>query len=67
MCPLCESDYVKVIYYGMPMRLCEKETCSCLFGFWSFIADHLPFNGFLYVYEGRYLPALWRWLVDGEQ
>jgi hypothetical protein len=63
-CPQCRNDQAqKVVYLGLPMRLCD---CSCLFGFWAFVAEWVPIGdddgdfAFL-VYKGRYLPALWRW------
>lgn len=65
-CPLCGSDPVKVIYYGLPMLLCTEDFCSCLYGFWSFVAEFLPFNGYFYTYEGSYIKALYRWLTQGE-
>lgn len=66
-CPLCGSGSMKIIYYGLPMRFCEDEACNCMFGFWSFVAGHLPFNGFIMVYDGAYLPALWHWLTCREE
>ncbi len=62
-CPLCGKQSVKVIYYGLPHRLCCDEACSCMFGFWFELTRYLPFNGFLMIYEGPYLPALWHWLT----
>jgi hypothetical protein len=62
-CPICAGPVRKVIYYGLPLRLCEDEECSCLFGFWFWLVEHLPFNGWMMVYEGAYGPALWHWLT----
>jgi len=64
-CPQCQGSAFKVIYYGLPLKLCKDESCSCLFGFWHFIAYHLPFNGFFYIYEDNYFSALFRWLTTG--
>jgi hypothetical protein len=66
-CPICASSPLRVIYMGFPMWLCSNEECSCLFGFWSFVADLLPISdgehfAFL-AYDGWYLPALWCWLT----
>jgi hypothetical protein len=65
---------MKVIFFGLPMRLCQNSECSQLFGFWSFAADWLPLVSedeygepvwkFM-SYEGAYLSALWHWLVEG--
>jgi len=62
-CPLCKGDYDKVIYYGLPVKFCKNETCNCVFGFWTFITDHLPFNGVLFKYKTFYLYALFLWLI----
>lgn len=65
-CPLCGKEPYKIIYYGMPTYFCKNEDCNCLYGFWSFIYDRLPFNGMLYIYDDRYLKALYRWLFGIE-
>lgn len=61
-CPNCDAESMKVIYYGLPARLCRSDECRRLFGFWSFILERLPFNGRFLGYTGSYLPALWTWL-----
>lgn len=66
-CPLCQSDSLKVIYYGLPVRFCVNQQCNCMFGFWFNFLGWLPFNGILFVYEGWYFPALFGWLTDGDQ
>ena len=63
-CPLCDSKPIKVIYYGLPCNLCENEQCNCLFGFWDFITDYLPFNGVFYAYKGSYFKALINWIME---
>lgn len=72
-CPLCKSDAHKVIYFGLPMRLCADDNCNCLFGFWSTLANWLPIASedergepaFAFMsYEGSYVAALWAWLTD---
>ncbi|OGC76984.1 hypothetical protein A2619_03480 [candidate division WWE3 bacterium RIFOXYD1_FULL_39_9] len=65
-CPRCNGEVFKVIYYGLPFSLCKEEDCSCLFGFFDFIARYLPFNGWFYAYEGSYLIALICWLFGME-
>lgn len=70
-CPACQSEAVKVIYFGLPMKLCSDPQCCCLFGALSWVATVLPIPstneygepgwGFL-AYEGGYLRALWHWL-----
>jgi hypothetical protein len=62
-CPRCDRSADKVIYYGLPMRLCESEYCACLFGRWAWIALLLPFNGLFFVYRCSYPVALWIWLT----
>lgn len=65
-CPLCNKDPVKVIYYGLPHYLCQDDECSCLYGFFDFITNRLPYNGWLYKYECSYWIALFMWLFDVE-
>lgn len=60
-CPYCRSRMLKVIYAGLPGRLCPNETCSCLVGPASWIAE-LWFNGRMMEYEGSYFRALWHYL-----
>lgn len=60
-CPACDHKAVKVIYAGFPMKLCEDQNCSTLWGFWSFIPG-LYFNGMFIEYEGSYLGGLWYFL-----
>jgi len=61
-CPICGKGHIKVIYFGLPVKLCEDEECSCMFGFWSHIAQYLPYNGWLMQYDGNYWIALYHWL-----
>ena len=65
-CPLCKGKTDKVIYYGLPVRFCQDEECSCMFGFWDLIVQYLPYNGVTMYYEGPYLLALWYWLTANE-
>ena len=61
-CPLCNSDYMKVIYYGLPHKFCINDKCNCMFGFFERFTSFLSFNGFLFVYENiSYWRALLRW------
>lgn len=62
-CPACGTQAAHVIYYGLPMWLCNNELCSTLFGFWAFISECLPFNGYFFAFEGGYWGALWVWLT----
>ena len=61
-CPLCKEDSYKIIYYGLPVRLCKNEQCNCMFGFWCIVMDFFPFNGVLFKYKESYIIALYRWL-----
>lgn len=60
VCPLCEAESMKVIYYGFPMHLCME--CNCLFGFWEIFTRYMPFNGIFFAYEGSYFIALFKWI-----
>jgi len=67
-CPLCNrSTPYKVIYFGFPVLLCRNKYCNCLYGFWSFVIEHLPYNGYLMSYEGSYCLALYHWLFNNSR
>lgn len=64
-CPKCRTqvDVEKVMYMGFPMYLCDDPECDyCVFGFWSWILEYVPFNGMFFFYQGSYLSGLWHWL-----
>lgn len=63
-CPICSQPSIRVIYMGFPLLLCSDEECSCLFGWWMWLMDHVPYNGWFMTYEGSYWPALWAWLTN---
>ena len=67
-CPNCDSGSTKVIYMGLPMRICWANKCNTMFGFWSIILYVVPFNGWLYSYEGNYIEGLIGWWkeMDGD-
>jgi hypothetical protein len=66
-CPACGSEAMKVLYLGLPMKLCSNESCNCLFGFFSRVAVWIPISDgecFCFLgYEGSYWKALWHWLT----
>ena len=71
-CPLWGGESDRIIYYGLPVKLCKDTTCSCVFGFWDWIVDLLPnnvdedgvgcFAFMVYHPDDTYLTALWAWL-----
>ena len=61
-CPACGSESVKVLYAGIPARLCVNEECRTLWGIFSIVITWLPFNGWFFFYEGNYFTALFHWL-----
>lgn len=61
-CPLCNSNYDKVIYYGFPVKLCQNEYCNCMFGFWTIMTNLLLYHGILLFYNDGYINALLYWL-----
>lgn len=65
-CSLCGKESYKIIYYGIPAHFCKDEECNCMYGFWSFIFNHLPFTGWMYVYNDSYLKALYCWVFNKE-
>lgn len=71
-CPLCGGPMAKVIYFGLPGRLCLDPSCTCLDGLASWAPpiastgpDGEPAFAF-FIYAGSYWSALWRWLIKGE-
>lgn len=62
-CLKCHKEATKVIYMGLPMKLCMEHDIPELWGFWSFIVK-LYFNGTFMIYKGIWYPrALWIWLT----
>lgn len=62
-CSNCESPLVKVIYAGLPGKLCEH--CGRLTGL-ATIPVTVFFNGFFFIYDCNYFKALWMWLKGVE-
>lgn len=63
-CPLCGNGYsAKVMYAGLPARLCGDDSCNCLFGGLSWLIIYLPFNGVFMVYKDSYWKALWKFMT----
>jgi hypothetical protein len=68
-CSLCGSTMSKVIYGGLPGRLCDRPACCCLEGAADFAPavsseDDIGDPGFVFMaYEGSYWRVLWRWLT----
>lgn len=60
-CPICGREGLKVIHFGFPMHLCPDEECSCLWGFWSWVAS-VWWDGYFLTYTGGYWRTLWRFL-----
>ncbi len=62
-CPLCGSAMERVLYMGLPGRLCTAPPCAALKGP-ALLAAQVWFNGaFVVVPEGSsYWSALWWWL-----
>lgn len=66
-CKLCGSPLLKVIYMGLPGKLCENDDCCALHGLAAYappVATDTyegPMFAFM-VYEGSYLSALYHWL-----
>lgn len=60
-CPsCCNAEPMRALHAGLfPLWMCGEEGCPTVWGFWDWIFDFVPFNGFLYVYEpGQYLAAV---------
>ena len=72
-CPLCGKQYRKALYMGMPLRICEDESCSCAQGIGLWFMTHVPLispeenerrEWALFFYEGSYVKALWSYLTQ---
>lgn len=63
-CPLCQAENLKVIYFGLPGKLCSE--CSCLSGIASIVPPIANPEGdmVLLAYEGSYLKALWQYVIN---
>lgn len=62
-CPMCGGPFERVLYMGLPGKLCQDEVCRCLVGpaCWT---SAIYFNGLFTLYEkGHYWRALWNWLT----
>lgn len=66
-CPVCKEQQHKVMYMGLPGRLCKDAECSTMTGAASFIAAYLFFDGVVFFYIGSYWRALWSFLVDDDR
>lgn len=69
-CETCGGETIKVIYFGLPGRLCLDEQCSTLTGLATFAPPVATetWDGTMFAfmpYEGSYWRALWRWVFAG--
>lgn len=62
VCPLCGGLATKVMYAGIPLKLCLDMTCRACFGKWAPLLRFVPFNGILIRYD-NYWGTLWRFLT----
>lgn len=59
-CQVCGSRYQRVIYAGLPGKICPS--CTLFVGLAALYADLFGFDGVLFQYDGSYWKALWAWL-----
>jgi len=69
-CPTCGAGSIKALYMGVPLRLCEDETCETGWGLGREMLSLLPVEteegGFVFwTYDGPYPLALASWLLAG--
>jgi hypothetical protein len=64
LCPVCGERMSKVIYAGLPGKICGS--CTIFMGMASYAAM-AAFTGHMMVYEGSYWVALWHWLFDDKE
>lgn len=71
-CAVCGSETDKVIYFGLPGRLCRRWTCGCHDGaaacapYVATETDDGPAFAYFF-YQGSYWLALWRWLIGRDE
>lgn len=44
-CITCGGEAVKVLYAGIPLKLCRDHDCATCWGALDFVLGWLPFNG----------------------
>ena len=69
-CPTCGAGSIKALYMGVPLRLCEDETCETGWGPGRELLGLVPVEaadgGFVFwIYDGPYPLALASWLLAG--
>jgi len=66
-CPECGGPGTKVMYCGIPLKLCGDDDCACLWGFWQFLFVCLvPWNdgqGWVFIRYESYWTCLWDFLT----
>lgn len=68
-CQRCGERTSKVIYMGLPGRMCFARDCNSLTGLAAYapaVATEDEFDGPMFkflAYEGSYWRALWHWLT----
>lgn len=75
-CPECKEPVTKVLYMGLPMKVCFAHEIPLLYGFFSRIFFmripvldidiSVPCNGVFIEYEGPYFLGLMNWLFGHE-
>jgi hypothetical protein len=67
-CPSCRAAGTRVIQHGLPVWVCfeHDEDGALTFGLFGRLIMYLPFDGWLHVTPGPYLPGVWDWLFHGE-
>lgn len=65
LCPLCDYPAMKVIYFGLPGKLCANLSCSCLTGWavWAPRVANEEGEFAFYIYKGSYWRALCNYVV----
>lgn len=65
VCPMCRRSGQRAILAGLPMWLCDEHGDGpTVWGFWTWLAQWLPWDGSIVVYSsGRGLRAWWAWFT----
>ena len=65
-CKRCSGETCRIIYMGLPGRMCVNDECASVWGMASW-AMSIWFNGYVAIYEGAFLPNWWHWMFGARE
>lgn len=66
-CPECGKSASKFIYAGMPVKMCLWHRPPLVLGFFGWLLQFIPFNGWFMQYEGSYWRAFVAWWRSSQE